>query len=95
MVTGGPTRALGHRLGFYGFGGVLLAPAAVRQVPTIPAEVVRFDAAVAAIMRRDGCTKLVALEATRREHPDLFAAYQAAAATRSPEELRPTGAVVT
>lgn len=51
----------------------------VRQVRTVqPSTTVRFDAAVADIMRRDGVDKLVAMERAALERPDLLAAYQTA-----------------
>jgi hypothetical protein len=79
----------------YNAEGERIAKQLARRVPTIPADVVRFDAAVDAIMARDGVDKLVAMGRARAEHPDLFAAYQAAGLTPSDLGLRPAGAVAT
>ncbi len=72
-----------------------VTPTPVVRIPTISADVVRFDDAVRNIMARDNCSKLVAMERAPREHPDLFRAYQAAGETPSDLGLRPRGAIPT
>ena len=37
-----------------------------------------FDARVAEVMKRDGVTRLAAMQRARKEHPDAFAALQSA-----------------
>lgn len=72
-----------------------VSPTAVRRVPTTPAAVVRFDEAVKAIMTRDSCNRLIAMERAAIEHPALLAAYQAAGRTPSDLGLRPDNATAT
>ena len=43
-----------------------------------PQAVSNFETLVAGIMGRDGCSKSEAMARARAEHPDAFAAYQAA-----------------
>lgn len=74
-------------------GTELAKAAAVSRIRTVPREVRRFDDLVEQVQARDRIPRLAALEQARREFPREFEAYQAAASTRDPADLRPPGAV--